>query len=279
MRRTAAASILLMLAAIGICTWLGWGRLTGLPFWLEAIGFLRWLHRFEPLDKWVGILAAIFVGSYAIFHESFWAWLRRPMLEVEFRSQPPYLTMMPLHIPQRGEELFNRRTLARSLQIRIRISNLGKRRADNVEVYAGRLARKEGAEYVGQDWFLPMNLRWAHQESNDLTAVIYTGLSPRIERMCNVAQIVDPSFMSADCGAPQAPAGFAYQQTCLLQLHTVVTSSNLSNFVFPGEYRLDLTVAAANAQSHSRSLYFTLDGTWTPDLQGMLAKGLQLRLT
>jgi hypothetical protein len=249
-----------------------------MPSWLEAIGFIGWLHRVEPLDKWVGILAAVLVGSYAIFHETLWAWLRRPTLEVEFEPRAPYLTMMPLHVRQQGEEAFNRKSSALSLQIRIRICNRGKRRAENVEVYARRLARKEGAEYVDQDWFLPMNLRWAHQESEDLATMIYTGLSPKIERMCNVAQIVDPSFMRADLNAPQAPTGFTYQQTGLLQLHTVVTSSNLSNFVFPGEYRLDLTVAAANAESQPRSLHFKFDGSWTPDLQGMLSQGLGVRL-
>lgn len=270
--------VLLVIAAAGFFTWLGWERLVGSPSWLNAIGFLPWLRRLEPLDKWVGILAAVLVGSYAIFHETLWAWLRRPVLEVECEPRPPHITMMPIQPPERPDMVSVRKNSAGSLQIRIKVSNHGKRRAENVEVYARGLARKEGVEYVDQGWFLPMNLRWAHQESEDLAAMIYTGLSPKIERMCNLAQMIEPRFMPADLGAPQAPAEFKYQQTGLLQLHTVVTPTNLSNFVFPGEYKLDLTVAAANARSLPSSLYLKFDGTWTQDLQTMLSQGLSFRL-
>lgn len=243
--------------------------IAGLPEWLKSIGLLDWLAKLDPLDKWLGIFAAILIGGYAIFHETLWAWIRRPKLRVV-----PDLSCIDIPVNFHDREGNVVRT-ADSFQIRVVVRNKGKSRAESVEVYAERLSRREDDEtpFVECAWFLPMNLTWANQEG------AYTGISPKIERVCNIAGVMNPAEADKPrFPIPHAPASFDYGTACTLRLHTVVHTSSHSNWVYPGSYRLDLVVAAANAKSRRTSVDLTFDGRWRADKKQMFAEALKVSL-
>src|SRR5580704_4523698 len=73
-------------------------RIVGIPNWLKALGLQDWLKSLEPLDKWLTFIGATLIGLYAIFHETLWAWLRRPKLIITFDTVPPHCIPMPIRV-------------------------------------------------------------------------------------------------------------------------------------------------------------------------------------
>lgn len=243
--------------------------IAGLPEWLKSIGLLDWLSRLDPLDKWLGILAAVLIGLYAIFHETLWAWTRRPKLKIL-----PNLSCIgiPVNFHDREGTLLG---TADSFHIQVVITNEGKSRAESVEVYAKQLSRQEnrGTAFVECPWFLPMNLVWANEES------AYTGISPKMERFSSIGAIMNPPQADLPQAAiPHAPASFNYGTTCTFRVHTVVRTSSYSSWVFPGSYRLDLAIAAANVKPQEVSVFLKFDGRWFPDKEQIFGEALQVSL-
>jgi len=242
--------------------------IVGIPDWLTEIGLLKWLEGLDPLDKWLAILAAVFVGAYAIFHEEFWRWTRRPKLMAH-----PDLNCIgiPVNFPDKDGKVVK---TADSFQVRLVIENRGKSRAESVEVFAKKLSQKDGqGRYAECEWFLPMNLTWANQQGP------FTSITPKIERVCNLVGVLDPVIIRADIPKsppPQAPESFDYRETCTLQIHTVVHTSSYSNWLYPGSYHLDLIVAAANADPQEVSICVSFDGRWIPEKATMLKQALRV---
>jgi hypothetical protein len=225
----------------------------------ERWGLLPWLRRLDPLDKWLGILLASFTLIYAIFHETFWAWHRRPKLAVELDR---------IEIPVSFQ--FGQAThLISSVQVRLRVKNSGGRLAEQVETYANQLTEKCGDQWKGCSWFLPMNLIWANEEK------LYTGVSPGVERVCNIVGVLEPGAFARPLGAyserlPHKPAAFDYSKQCFLDLHTEPKTTKGSHIIFPGTYRLYLILASATAASKRITLQVSFSGSWRagagPDL-------------
>lgn len=258
MIRTLASVVLILLASC-----LFWENLQGLPYWLSSIGFLSWLARFDPLDKWLPALLTMLIAAYAVFHETLLSWFRRPKLTIDGN-------LSSIAIPV----LFSNGRTANSYQVRLIIRNSGKHRAESVEVYAKQLSYAEvGGEWHPCDWFLPMNLKWANEE------VTYMGISKGIERTCNLFGVMDP----ANADRPslpllRQPQGFDYNTMYTCRVQAIVNTSSYSNWLFPAAYRLDLIIAAANAETQTASVSLSFDGRWSDNFGEMLSTSIRASL-
>ena len=110
-----------------------WQAIAQLPDLLEESGLLSWLRGLDPLDKWITAIGAVLIGFYAIFHETLWAWLRRPKLQIHPELD---ITAMPLWYKATDEQ-------GDSFQVRLPVINRGAHRAEFVEVYADKLEEKK----------------------------------------------------------------------------------------------------------------------------------------
>jgi hypothetical protein len=164
----------------------------------------------------------------------------------------PYIIAIPV---RRATEVGD------SYQVRMIVEDKGKTRAKSVSVYAKRLYRHNRDTLQPLDWFIPMDLKWAEDERQPLT-----GISPSVGRTCNIAALEEPRAIldpaQYQCRPPQAPEKFDYTTTCYAHIHTMQDPSSGCNLVFPGSYRLELVVSAANAESQRVDVDFTFNGQW-----------------
>jgi hypothetical protein len=243
---------------------------TGVGQFSGTVALMDWLlqtlTRFDPLVKSFAALASLTVALVALFKDRFWAWIDRPQITVELSLKPPDCLLMPFGA---GDEW------APSYQFRIRISNVGKTTAQGVEVYVNSLAGMlvDGSS-ERQDWFLPMNLTWAHTQQ--LTA---TDIPPTMERMINFGAIVEPRYLEIPVQTiPQMPNGFRDSNQTLFTLYTPATPSNFSNWIFPGNYALHLIVTAKNARARSIMVTLRISGEWQPDEGRMFGNHARLAI-
>jgi hypothetical protein len=263
-----------------LVVWLAWPRIVGIPGWLDGLGLLSWLKKLAPLDQWFIALGTVGAVIYAIFSETFLLWLRRPKLRVTFAETEPYVIQIP--IMRRADGPSNP-----SLQARILVRNEGTRRAKAVSVYARRLFRRSEGGPTAMSWFIPMDLKWAEDEN------VLTAISSGVERTCNVIGIERPSgrvrpslpgpapkgsILREQIVPPQAPEEFDYGSTCFAVVQTSKNVTSFSNLVFPGTYRLELVISAANAKSQMLGFDFHFDGRWLDDRLEMVPEAASFSL-
>ncbi|MGD0012957.1 MAG: hypothetical protein ABSD56_00820 [Bryobacteraceae bacterium] len=259
--------LLMIIAALVLAVVLFWDRVVGIPFWLEALGILPWIRRLDPLDKWLPAFLATVIALYAIFHETLWKHWRRPKL----RTDPvPNCIAIPVYVKMPGDYV----GVVPSFQVRLVVKNEGAERAESVEVYAAALKEETDGVLKPCEWFLPMNLKWANEDAT------YTGISANVERVCNVLAIWQPSPHDKPPHAlSHAPNDFEYGSKAVVRIHTVVQPSSFSSVVFPGSYKLDLVVAARNAENQHIRLHFSFDGRWFEDQPQMFSAAVMVWTT
>jgi len=210
---------------------------------------------------WVVALGTLVVAAVAVFQETIRGWFYRPNLQVSINTQPPHCVAVPFTAP---DGTF----VADSIYLRVWVENEGNATAKNVEVYAKEL-RRQRAERTWErvSAFPPMNLRWAN-----LGQIYFPRIAPDMGKHCDVGHITDPSrrnLLRED--APRL--GLTVQQTSLA-FDLMVAPNHRGHIVGPGDYELDIVVAAENARPITRTLQISLRGAWHPDETTMLRDGV-----
>jgi hypothetical protein len=218
---------------------------------------------------WAGALATLLAVVAALFKEEFTRLWRRPKLTARVSLTPPdchltqivYMTNVP--VPTVNS--------APCYYLRIWVQNKGNLRATQVQVFAAQLDRRQAdGSYRRVAGFLPMNLRWAHGQTRDSGPEIFAdGISPEMGKHCDVGHLVEPR-RRRDLGhdLPSVP-----QDQTILALDLEVQPNTLTHLVAPGEYRLTVRIAAANAKPVTKVIELNHTGRWYPDEQTMFSDG------
>jgi hypothetical protein len=115
-----------------------------------------------------------------------------------------------------------------------------------------------------------MNLRWA----NFGGAIHFPGISPRMGKHCDVAHIVDPQ-RRAMLNEENPRLGIAATATSLA-FDLMVAPNHQGHIVGPGDYSLDVLVAAENATPIERpsKLHYVDSGIQMRSGCSVMASGL-----
>jgi hypothetical protein len=211
------------------------------------------------LAQWAGAAATFLAVLVALFRESAVRWFRRPRLIATIRLAAPNCVRTPMYV-EAGDQILE----IDCYYFRLLVENQGRGRAELVQVYAGRLLRRNaGNEFIPVDEFLPLNLRWAH------SPLIFADINPRMGRHCDLGHVVDPqSAHTVGDSLPNVPPG-----TPLLHLDLEVVPATRSHLLTPGTYRLQLQIAAANSRAVTTELEITLNG-WYENQEQMFSRGV-----
>lgn len=221
-----------------------WGTVAG---WLVAGGTL--------------VLAAV-----AVFQDTIRGWFYHPAFQVSVKTEPPDCVAVPFTAP-------NGAFVANSVYLRLWIKNVGNATAKDVEVYAKELRRQRADgtwELVAA--FPPMNLRWAN-----VGTIYFPSIAPEMGKHCDLGHIVDPQqrhLLHED----NPRLALTNQQTSLA-FDLMVAPNHRGHIIGPGEYRLDILVAAENARPIPRAVSISLRGTWDADETRMLRDGVGVTVT
>jgi hypothetical protein len=112
-----------------------------------------------------------------------------------------------------------------------------------------------------------MNLRWAN-----IGTIYFPSIASEMGKHCDVGHIVDPTrrhLLHED-----APKLALTSQQASLAFDLMVAPNHRGHIIGPGEYRLDILVAAENVRPFKRTIAISLRGTWDADETRMLRDGV-----
>lgn len=228
------------------------------PQWIEAIS--------------TALAAFVALGTVLYFE----IWLPRrnaPKLDIEpLRMSSPDCFKIPYGaISIQTGEL----KIVDSYFLRFRVINKGRKRAENVEVFASKLTKLQAnSSYEEVASFLPMHLNWSsHPKGN----IFVSTLSRKMYRHCDLAHIINPNDR-LDCHGEAGHRPIVAPDKTVLSFETIVKPNSLSHLQEPGRYRLTVVIAANNFEPIEKCLEIYLSGEWFDDETRMLSEGVGVRV-
>jgi hypothetical protein len=209
---------------------------------------------------WVGAVVTFLAVLVALFKEELVPLWRKPTLVARIRLAAPDCHKTELVSSAGGQVLWR----AGCYYLRLWVENTGNERAEKVQVFASKLSRRQAdATFKVEHSFLPMNLRWAHNQLGVGGPEIFAdGISPQMGKHCDLGHIVDPQFREV------------HANKTVLVLDLEVAPNTRSHLLAPGTYRLDLKLAAANCTPVTKTIEITHTGDWYTEEARMFADGI-----
>jgi hypothetical protein len=215
----------------------------------------------QVVADWVVALGTLTVAAVAVFQEPIRGRFYRPKFQPSAKTEPPDCIMVPFNA---SDGTF----LADAVYVRLWVENVGSATAKNAEVYARELRRKRADgnwEHVRA--FPPMNLKWSN-----LPTIYFPGIAPNMGKHCDIGHIADPArrhLLDED-----APSLGLTDQITSLAFDLMAAPNNKGHIIGPGEYQLDVLVAAENAGPIKLTIAISLKGPWYANEDRMLRDGV-----
>ena len=230
-----------------------------------------WTLAPSTLAQWAGAVATFCAVLLALFRDVILDWWRRPKLVATCTKEIPCTVKMPSRswpgrfsnrVAWNGDRYF----------VRIRVENIGKTRAEKVQVSLTELA-KRGLDEKFEDisTILPLNLKWSNSPPEG-AVIILDGISSKMSAFCDVISLWNPANPNL-----RKPAGTAENVT-IGQLELEVLPPNDTDLLLPGLYRLTVRIAAANFEPIDGITEFEHKGAWTDDDAAMRRDNLAVSL-
>jgi len=215
---------------------------------------------------WLVAAGTLVVAAVAVFQETIRGWFYCPAFHVSAKTEPPDCVAVPF---TDRDGTF----VADSVYLRLWIKNVGNATAKDVEVYAKELRRQRADgqwEHVAP--FPPMNLKWANAGG----LIYFPSIAPEMGKHCDLGHIVDPE--RRQLLREDNPRLQLNNNQTSLAFDLMVAPNHRWHIVGPGEYQLDILVAAENARPLARTVLISLRGTWDSDETRMLRDGVGVRV-
>ena len=205
--------------------------------------------------QWAGVVVTTAAIIVALFKEEIIRQFRHPSLTLKNEAKAPYIVKTPITEQQwSGSRYF----------IRMRICNCGKVRADKVEVFFTALMLRNGS-YEPVPNFTAMNLRWSYG-NYERPDIYIDGISPKMERLCDLAAISDPA----------APSLHPLSDTTTrLSLRLEILPHN-TEWLRLGRYKFRVQVVGSNCDPTVYWIDLHLTGLWDNDPNTMMSHGIVL---
>lgn len=219
------------------------------------------------IADWVVGVGTLILAAVAVFQETIRGWFYRPTLEISTRTEPPDCVAVPIRNQNDGTFIAN------SVYLRLKVANSGNATARNAEVYADRLERKRAdGTWERVTAFPPMNLRWSN-----IGAIYFPSIAPGMSKHCDLGHIVDPA--RRHLVHEDSPSLALTPTQTSLAFDLMVAPNHRGHIIGPGEYRLDIVVAAENAMPVRRTVTINLRGPWFADEEHMLRDGVGVSIS
>jgi hypothetical protein len=230
-----------------------------------------WEFAQSSLAQWAGAAATSLAVVVALFKDPLIAWFREPVLKLTCNKAIP-CTVRTSITTWPGRKVEGGARIADCYFIRIQVTNIGRSRAEKVQVSAFRLAKRGlDGRFVDVETTLPSSMRWANLTEVGTAVAVLDGISRNMSAFCDIVSLRDPSAHQ------NRPTGIAENVTVgLLELEFYPREE--WHLLAPGTYRLSLTIGGANVEPIERVVEFTHTGTWVADDEAMRRDNLDVSL-
>jgi hypothetical protein len=152
---------------------------------------------------------------------------------------------------------------------RLRVTNTGRRRAEDVEVYAAQVEKEhELGDYTTISDFPPMDLKWS------LFGCPFLSISPGISRHCDLGYVALPALNGPKSILPDMVLRAGGVE---FELEIEVKPNRGTYQLAAGTYRITVIVAAANVMPTTHQFQIIHTGQWHDDEGDMLDKGVRIK--
>jgi len=144
---------------------------------------------------------------------------------------------------------------------RLRIANTGTAIADGVEVQMLELRKRDDSNAMVIDpVFLPLDLRWSFDQEQG------PRLLPGVHRFCDLVHVDDPEAAGK--------LTLVFHSSMYPAFPNELRVGEWPTLKPPGDYELDIGVAAVNAKTVRHTISIQFSKTWYDDEAEMFTKGL-----
>jgi len=150
--------------------------------------------------------------------------------------------------------------------LRFWVMNDGSQMANQAQVFlSGLSTHSPDGSFQRVESFLPMNLVWAHSRT------VYADIAPSMGRHCDFGHVDNPNH-----GASPADVMFGKPKP-FLSLDLEFLPNTNSHIVPSGVYRVELKVAANNANPTIKRFEFNIPDTWFNEEPKMFTEGIKIK--
>jgi hypothetical protein len=212
----------------------------------------------ETIIKALGTVATVAAVVVALLKKELRFW-DRPVLKIRITPRPPDC--------QRSA-VFHKQGCIEAFFLRLWVENTGRRRADQVQVFLARVLKNQGGDsFTEVRNFLPMNLKWAHTEK-----VFAEGISPKMGMHVTLGHLENPS--QRKLLFPNDP--IRDSNRTVLDLELEAKTAQGWHLLEPGDYKLVLRAAAANAGPTEKTISVSISGDWFETEDEMFTRGIKV---
>jgi hypothetical protein len=212
----------------------------------------------SSLAQWVAAIATSTAVIIALFKDSWVRYFRRPKLSVQLRAGMPDFLMSQIDVKVSGNTVWR----GDCYWVRLWVENVGKTRAEQVQVFAAKLSKRDATnKFVPVPGFIPMNLRWANARDWRDPEIFAPGISNGMGKHCDLLSVSDPE------NPTNAIPGFEGKAVPALIVESYPPRNQ--HRIPPGEYRLKIMIGASNAEPVEAHVSLNLKGEWSADQEVM----------
>ncbi|HTX21047.1 MAG TPA: hypothetical protein VMD27_04170 [Candidatus Aquilonibacter sp.] len=219
------------------------------------------------LAEWLVAIGTLALAVIAVFQDKIRAWIQRPKLKMLVGEH----VKTPLRVSEAADN--KTKSFVTAYIFKLLVRNEGSQRAEEVEVFASALFRKEAnGTFQEVKSFPRRNLQWPDSEE-----VFVKAISPGMQRECNLFVIVNPAerakafyFDNPNLAVPTDQTVLAFQ---------LKGKPYAKTYCFgPGTYRVVLHIAATNTRPQEIKIEINHTGKWFDDEVKMLSMGEGLQI-
>ncbi|MFA5128676.1 MAG: hypothetical protein WC445_01775 [Patescibacteria group bacterium] len=209
----------------------------------------------DPTNLVVNIIVAVvmfFTALVALFQVKITARFKKTKIESDIKLEPPDCHKIKLKDRETGSE-------SDSFYMRMKVVNIGKHPAENVEVMINKCWKFDGEKKDELKKFLPMNLVWSHYRDITIKKIL-----PKHFRHCDIGFFV-----------------LIKDNRIMFKIDTVAQPNKVEGDVYPnileaGKYQLDLLIGADNVKTFSQSYILSFNDEFYIQEKDMFSKNIRI---
>ena len=225
--------------------------------------------------EWFLVISTLFLAFVALFKDSFWQFILKPIIDVKFDLSSSDCYQNELQQVKKGEAI----DTINFFKYRLRIINKGTRPATNVEVIIQDIIKKKGRNFYRIDSFLSDNLNWNSFSlgPNTEAKIYYDFIFPNTFKHCELGHILDPKKRHLIPSENILKLPIQVNDETIFSFNVARRYNNLFYLVAPGTYRVKVLVAGENFKSIKKEYELEITGKWFEDEGRMLNYGAKVK--
>jgi hypothetical protein len=216
---------------------------------------------FSP--EWIGIVVALLLGLAGIFQDWIRSIFRKPKLDVSMRLAPPDSHKTSMRDIKTGIKISD------TYYLRFKVANQGNYRAEDTEAVIVSVKKKnELGEFIEDENFLPLNLKWSHYGYSTAPKI-----QPHLFKYLDFGHVQK----SSDYNGEFLPYfGIKSTATVFIELEVDTRPNTGSHILLPGEYIITIVFAGNNVSPKEIAYRLFFKDEWSDNEEIMLSEIIKI---